>query len=291
MPTPALRASLVVARAAQMTADSIGAVDQQIQAAAAIHVDPVVPGFAEDFATLNNALAEWPRTLRPLTINTLTGALAEDTPVLQNWGTINQQDQNALVGFATLLQAATSNISGSLGRLGGAVAPFRTAIDNSVSRLQSDLKTLSTQLAVEQQQAATLASEVNQQMQRIQYYRDNPWQLVLDGLSIVGLINDLNTIINASNQARAALSRLQQIEPQLQQLGAARGPLLTLSVAATGLGAGVSNVQTAITQVGSSLSDILQTPPLPAILSAQLGAFVEDLTTTNGIIHEVLGGS
>jgi hypothetical protein len=292
MSTTPLKPTLFVARAAQMTADSVGAIDQQIGAAAAIHVDPAaLPRLAGDLANLNRTLAQWPQTLRAQVAQTLRTVLNNDIGALRDWPGVNQQDQSALLSFARLLQGVVGSGATAIGQLGNAVAPFRTAIDASVSTLDTDLKAVSDQLTAEQQTVAALEAQVRQQQNRIQYYRDHPWKLILDGLSIVGLIEDLNNIINADNQARAALSRLQQAMPQLQQLAAARGPLLSLSMAVTGLGGGVANMQTAIAQIGNTLNGIVQQPPLPAILAAQLGAIVEDLTSADGVINEMLTGS
>jgi DNA repair exonuclease SbcCD ATPase subunit len=291
MPEISLKPTMLVARATQMAADSIGVIDEQIRAAGAIHVDAAaLPSLSNDLGALNRTLQQWPQQLRALAVETLRGALNLDTAVLQNWPRINQQDQGALLNFARVMQQYVNNASGAIGRLQTALAPFRTAIDQSVSTLQGDLRTVSNQLAAEQQMANMLEQQVQQQQDRINYYNSHPWQLILDGLTIIGLIRDLQNINNAENEAREALSRLRQIEPQLQQLSQARGPLLGLSLAVAGLGGGVGNMQTAIAQVANQLNGILQQPPLPAIMAAMLGAAVEDLSAADGIINEMLAG-
>ena len=62
-------------------------------------------------------------------------------------------------------------------------------------------------------------------------------------------------------------------------------------MAVTGLSGGVSNMQTAIVQIGNTLNDIIQQQPLPAILAAQLETMVQDLTSTDALINQVLNGT
>ena len=217
-----LASSKLLAGAAQMAVDSIGAIDQQVQAAQAIHVDPgALPGLAADLTSLNATLAEWPDTIRPFAISNLKAAVTVDTAALATWPGVNRQDQTALLEYAGKLGAAVQTSSGAITRLDAAVTPFRMAIDQSASRLPGDLQAVSEQLASEQHMAQMLAQQAQDQQAKIQYYQANPWRLIADGLGMDALTQDFTTIINAENAAQAALSQLQQLEPQMAQLAAA----------------------------------------------------------------------
>jgi hypothetical protein len=287
-----LKPTMLVARATQMAADSIGAIDQQFLAARAIYVDPqVLPSLSNDLAVLHRTLQQWPERLRPFAGEVLSRTWNEDANVLQEWSEFDKQNQGMLLIIARWLQYTVDNSSREFERLQAALAPFRTAIDQAVSTLRGDLQAVTSSLVSEEILAVILAQEAQQQQDKIHSIEHNPWRLMVDGMSIVGLIRDLQTIQNAENQARVALSRLQQLQPQIQQLAAARGPLLGLSLSVAGLAGGVSNMQTAMTQVANQLNGILQQPPLPAIMAAMLGAAVEDLSAADGIIREMLSGA
>jgi hypothetical protein len=284
--------SMLVARSAQMAADSIGSIDAQARAIAAISVDgSVLPNLAADVAALNRTMAAWPQSIRGQTIAVLGQAVAFDSQIEASWGSVPQDNQAALVAFARVLAAGVSQQEAGVGQLESLVAPFRMAVDKSVSTLKSDLQALGGRIAAEQQRAASLAQQVHSQQARIDDYKDHPWKLILDGVSIVGLAMDLANIISANNAANSALSELHRVQAQLAQLSAAQGPLLTLSLAVTGLSGGVSNIQTALSQMSNTLNDMIATPMLPAIMSAQLGAMIQDLASARAIAGEVLAGS
>lgn len=284
--------SLLVARATQMAADSVGAIDQQVAAARAIRIDAsVLPSLAAHVASLNGVLAQWPDALRARVIDTVQRAIAFDDGIAEAWATVPRDDAGRLLDFARVLQAGLAAQDDAARTLGGQVGGFRAAVDAAVSQLQTDCNAVSARLAAEQQLAASLEAQVAREQARIDDYRKHPWKLVLAGLTLPTLIMELTQIIDASKQASAALSRLREVEGQLGQLAAARGPLLQLSLAMTGLGGGVSNMRTALDQMANDLGAILDQPPLPPIIAAQLQTMMQDLASARAIAAELGEGA
>ena len=287
-----LSPNMLLSRATQMAADSIGATDQQIAATRSIGVNAnVVPQLAQDYGLLQNELAHWPNYLRPLAIKVLQQALQVDTAAIQSWGRIDKDNQAALMAYAANLRESVKIGADGITQLQNALAPFRSVIDNSVSTLRMDLTAVSNQLNTERMLVNMLQQQAQQQQDRVNYYRSHPWRLIVDGLTIYRLIEDLNDIHNSQNRANAAISQMQQLYPQIQQLSDARGPLLGLSTAVACLGGGVSNMQTAVAQINNKLGDMMQQKLFPVIMAAQLAAIIDDLNGTDAIVKEMLAGS
>lgn len=287
-----LNPDMFVARSTKMVADSIGAIDQQIVALQAVHVDSnAIPNLSSDLSRLDSLIEQWKNNLRSVMIDDLSEALLLNSKISTIWASVDQQNSEAMLTFAEKLKLLISAEDDTVLRLSAAVVEFRTAIDQSVASLQIDLNTVSEKLNSELNIVQMLRSQVQKQQEKIDYYKRNPWKLILDCVSIIALIEDLQNIIESENQAQSALSQLQEVQRQVQSLADTRSSLLGLSIAMTGLSGGISNVQTAISQIANTLNDILQEPPILVILSAQLNTMVEDLSTAQKIMAEILGNT
>jgi hypothetical protein len=286
------KASIRAVQAVRLAADSIAAIDQQVAAASAIRVDStVLPALGSDLGALTRSLGQWPTQVRPVAVQALRETLTIDSAATAAWAKVDRTSPQALLAYAATLQQAMATSGGDVARLTTVMAPFRMAIDQSISRLQGDLGAVNSQLTTERALVSMLATQAQQQRDKISYYESHPWKLILDGLTIGGLIEDLQNISNAQSRANAALSRMALLEAQIQQLATAQGPLLGLSTALVGLSGGLSNIQTAVMQVTNTLNSIQQRPLLPAIMAGQLQGAVQDLTAADNMITDMLGGS
>lgn len=288
----ALRPSQMLARSTRLAVDGVGAVDRQIAAVAAIEIDPsVVPGLASDLDDLNATLAQWDDGLRDQVVDTMTSIVFLDDQLVRAWDDVDRGDDAALLAFATSLQAQLGVENSDTTTLEQQLAPFGESVDQSISRISTDLDTLESEIAAAEDRAAALNQQLKDAEDRIHYYETHPWELLLAGLSIIRLIEDMNDIIRALDEANKAMSDLQKVERQIAQLSAARGPLLSLKLALAGLSGGIANMTTAIQQIGAALETILQTPPLTPILAAQLAAMMADLERSEAIAREILDES
>ncbi|MGJ3265269.1 MAG: hypothetical protein ACFE0R_18765 [Salinarimonas sp.] len=288
----ALRPSQMLSRATRLTVDGVGAIDQQIAAVAAIEVDPsVVPGLASDLDALNATLAQWNAGLRDLVVGTMTSIVFLDDQLASSWDNVDRTDDAALLSFADSLRAQMAVENSDTTYLEQQLAPFSEGVDQSISRISSDLDALEAEIAAAQDRAVALNQQLKSAEDRIHYYETHPWELLFAGLSIIRLIEDMNDILRALDEANKAMSDLQQVERQIGQLSAARAPLLSLKLALTGLSGGIANMTTAIQQIGAALETILETPPLTPILSAQLAAMMADLARSEEIAREILDES
>jgi hemolysin-activating ACP:hemolysin acyltransferase len=285
----------MVAPAAQMAADSIATIDEQVAAAARLvaaertDVDPAaLPGLAQEMTALGAVLAQWPQAIRPSALKALQSAFSVDTGALAGWAAVDRNDRASLLAFARSLAAAVRVSGGSIAEVANALAPFSDTLEQANSAMRSEMSSVSQRLAAEQQSAAALQRQVEAQQRRIEWYRENPFLMVLEGLTIVGLIAELTDISNAEAQASRTQGELARIEQQMAQFTAVRGPLLNLTVGVTLLSGGISNMQTGIQQIGNILNDILEEQLLAMILAAQLEQIVEDLTSADQIIREIL---
>jgi len=278
-----------IARSAQMAGDSISAIDAEVGAVRAISINTSVsPALAADVQSLQGLINDWPTTLRAQAQKTLGEVVTDDTQLATAWKAVDKSSATAMLGFAETLRSELKTDAGSITALNGDMAKFRTSADASVSHLNTDLQAVQQQLANEQALANSLAQQVRNQQKRIEYYKTHPWKLVLDGLTIVGLIDDLKNLINGQNRAQHALSELQRIEPKIAALSNARGPLLQLTTALMGLGGGLSNMQTAMVQLSNKLTGIISEKPAAPIIEAELEAAMQDLASASAIAKQVL---
>lgn len=275
--------------AAQLAADSISTIDAQLAAADRFNVDPgAVPGLAQAMTGLQAALSQWPRTIRPVAVQLLQSALSVDEAALAGWSAVDTTDGAALLAYARSLASAVSASAGSVAQLENRLIPFREAIDGANSALQTELSTASQQLAADRQSIVALQHQAQAQEAVIDRYRQDPALMILEGLSIVGLILELKTIVGDEAQARQTERRLALAGQQMAQFMAVRGPLTSLSVAVTGLIGSISNMQAGIEQISGSLTQLTAEQPIPGILAAQLEQIVEDLSSADGIIRQIL---
>lgn len=282
----------LVARATQLAADGIGAVDTQIAAVSRISIDPgVVPALAGDLAALKTTLGAWGGGLRAEAVGTLQKLVVDDRDLAEAWAGVNRTDTNAMLAFARVLQGAIQADEAAVAKLQGDLAPFDDGISASLGRIRGDQQNVDAELAAARQRAAGLQSQANALQDKIDYYKSHPWELILAGLSLPVLIAQLVDLISAIKTANEAMSKLAPIEAQIAQLANAQGPLLALSMGLTGLAGGVGNMVTALQQTSAALQQIIATPPLAPILSAQLEAMMQDLSSSSAIASEILQGA
>lgn len=278
-----------IARSAQMAADSISAIDSEVAAVRAISINTSVsPALAADVQNLQSLINQWPTTLRAQAQKTLTEVVTDDTQLATTWKGVDRSSAAPMLGFAETLRSKLKTDTDGITALNGSMAQFRTSADASVSHLNTDLQSVQQQLAHEQSLANSLAQQVRNQQKRIEYYKSHPWKLVLDGLTIVGLIEDLKNLIDGQNRAQKALSELQRIEPKIEALANARGPLLQLTTALMGLGGGLTNMQTAMTQLSNTLTGIISEKPAAPIIAAEIEAAMQDLASASAIAKQVM---
>ncbi len=278
-----------IAQSAQMAADSISAIDSEVAAVRAISINTSVsPALAADVQALQGLINEWPASLRTQAQKTLGQVVKDDSQLATAWKGVDKSSATAMLGFAETLRSELKTDAGGITALNSDMAKFRTSADASVSHLNTDLQAVQQQLANEQALASSLAQQVQNQQKRIEYYKTHPWKLVLDGLTIVGLIDDLKNLINGQNRAQHALSELRRIEPKIAALSNARGPLLQLTTALMGLGGGLTNMQTAMVQLSNKLTGIISEKPAAPIIEAELEAAMQDLASASAIAKQVL---
>lgn len=288
----ALGPNLLVARATQLAADGIGAVDAQIAQVASIRVDPsIAPSLASDLAALDSTLASWAEGLRGLAIKTMQTLVVDDERLASEWPGVDRNDPNALLGFARAIQSVVGADETAVVALQKALGPFDDGIESALSRIRADSNAVAGELANAEARARGLQAQVDAAQSRIDYLKSHPWVIILEGLALPALIAQLVDLIDALKTANAALDRLHQVQAQIAQLQAGQGPLLALSMALTGLSGGVGNMVTALQQTSAKLAQIIETPPLPPILAAQLDTMMQDLAASRGIAAEILQGT
>lgn len=275
--------------AAAQAADSISALDAEVAAVRAVHVDTALsPNLARDVQTLQKTVAQWPNGLRARARATMTAVVTETTQASTEWKAVDRTDTKAMLGFAESLRTALTTDDTQVTQLGTAMQDLRSSSDASIASLRSDVASVNEQIANEQNRAKQLQQQVEAQSKKVEYYKDHPWKLVLDGLTITGLIKDLIDIENAYNRAKSALSDLKKVERTLSMLEQARGPILRLDTALMGLACGLTNVQTALGQISNQLTSLMSTPPAAPIIAAEIEAVLENLAAAKQIANEVL---
>lgn len=288
----ALSPNLLFARATQLTADGIAMVDQKIAEVSAIAVDAsIAPALAGDLAALDATLGAWKGSLREKTLATMKALVVDDDALAAAWATVVRTSADALVAFAKEARARICVEEAEVADLRQALAPFSAGIDAALSRIRSDMNTVSQELANATARAQALQQQANGLRDKIDDYKNHPWKLILAGISLPALIEQLASLISTIETSHKALDRLNQVDAQIAQLRAGQGPLLALSLALAGLSGGVGNMVTALQQISAELDQILASPPLPPILSAQLATMMQDLAASRAIAAEIVAGT
>ncbi|MFN3686162.1 hypothetical protein [Salinarimonas sp.] len=288
----ALAPNLLFARATQLAADGIAMVDQKIAQVGSIGVDPAIaPALAGDLATLNATLGGWKSALRAQTLSTMKSLVVEDDGLAAAWAPVDRSSAPALLAFAKEARARIAVEEGEVATLRQALAPFSEGIDAALSRIKADMGTVSQELANANARAQALQQQANGLRDKIDDYKRHPWKLILAGVSLISLAEQLTSLITTIETSRKAVDRLQDVERQIAQLQAGQGPLLALSLALTGLSGGVANMVTALQQISAQLDQILATPQLPPIMAAQLETMMQDLAASRAIAAEIVAGT
>lgn len=288
----ALAPNLLFARATQLAADGIAMVDQKIAQVGSIGVDPAIaPALAGDLATLNATLGGWKSALRAQTLSTMKSLVVEDDGLSAAWAPVDRTSAPALLAFAKEARARIAVEEGEVATLRQALAPFSEGIDAALSRIKADMGTVSQELANANARAQALQQQANGLRDKIDDYKRHPWKLILAGVSLISLAEQLTSLIATIETSRKAVDRLQDVERQIAQLQAGQGPLLALSLALTGLSGGVANMVTALQQISAQLDQILATPQLPPIMAAQLETMMQDLAASRAIAAEIVAGT
>lgn len=288
----ALAPNLLFARATQLAADGIAMVDQKIAQVGSIGVDPAIaPALAGDLATLNATLGGWKSALRAQTLSTMKSLVVEDDGLAAAWAPVDRTSAPALLAFAKEARARIAVEEGEVATLRQALAPFSEGIDAALSRIKADMGTVSQELANANARAQALQQQANGLRDKIDDYKRHPWKLILAGVSLISLAEQLTSLITTIETSRKAVDRLQDVERQIAQLQAGQGPLLALSLALTGLSGGVANMVTALQQISAQLDQILATPQLPPIMAAQLETMMQDLAASRAIAAEIVAGT
>lgn len=288
----ALAPNLLFARATQLAADGIAMVDQKIAQVGSIGVDPAIaPALAGDLATLNATLGGWKSALRAQTLSTMKSLVVEDDGLAAAWAPVDCTSAPALLAFAKEARARIAVEEGEVATLRQSLAPFSEGIDAALSRIKADMGTVSQELANANARAQALQQQANGLRDKIDDYKRHPWKLILAGVSLISLAEQLTSLITTIETSRKAVDRLQDVERQIAQLQAGQGPLLALSLALTGLSGGVANMVTALQQISAQLDQILATPQLPPIMAAQLETMMQDLAASRAIAAEIVAGT
>lgn len=283
---------LYIAKSTQMAVDSIETINRQIEVLQKIHIESgISPALDVDIHALFNTVDIWKSTVCPQIVPALKDLLPESRRYKGELDSIGATNQQELLAFAKIMQKGIRVNETTVASVNKALVPLRTSVDKETANLQRDLQGINTELEAERRLVMNMEHQIFRQRRLIDYYNSHPWKLILDGLTIVGLIKDLTDLITAEKEASAALSRLKYLQPKIRQLQSIREPLLCLVTAITGLGAGLSNLQTAAAQVLNILEDIVAQPPLAAIIFAQLETVLDDLKKANAIAAEILGKS
>ena len=91
--------------AAAQAADSISALDAEVAAVRAVHVDTALsPNLARDVQTLQKTVAQWPNGLRARARATMTAVVTETTQASTEWKAVDRTDTKAMLGFAESLR-------------------------------------------------------------------------------------------------------------------------------------------------------------------------------------------
>jgi hypothetical protein len=276
--------------------DSLAAVDQAVvaaQNASSVSIDPAAaPNLAGHLAVLSQTLSQWPGSLGPLALKALTDAVAGTSQALGAWPQVDQTSQTALLGFAGTLKQAVSAAAASVSSLQGALAPFRSAVDQSVSDLQTDAEAVSNQVASDQTNIDALQAKINGEYES--NLADAYTQILEFGPGFVSQ-SDIDTMVKILADAKSSVGQMQadkdhlaQLLTQIKVLAAGGGALEALGAAVAGLGSGLSDMQTSVAEVANTLAQVIEQQPLPAILAPQLAAMVDDLTDADKISNEVL---
>ncbi|MEM1324002.1 MAG: hypothetical protein AAGG75_27320 [Bacteroidota bacterium] len=256
---------------AQVTSESISTVDSQIASILATDLPTIsVSSINQDFDDTKDVLGRWGTTLKAeLTavmkaVVSCAETLDEEEPAMETLA------QSQLTAMVQTYLATVEALSEKLEEVNSDVATFYTDVDACISKINTDTNEINTEIASLNQQVADVNSEIKSQQSKIDYYNKNPWKLILDGLTIVGLIKDLDTLNSTSKNLKKEAAQLNSINAQLASLDAVQEPLAEISPSLSVLSFGLSQLHTSVSEVKNALSELLDTPTVPSLIAAEL---------------------
>ncbi len=283
-------ASPAVAAAAQASADRFAQIDEQVATALGVSVDAsLLPSLATHLTTLHTTLAQWVDPVRPSATRALRAAFTLDEATVATWP-VDRADPAALAAFAAALRQGVGSSQAAVGQVGQIVAPLRAGVDGCLAALGTDAQAVSAQLAGDQDVLDQLEEEIEDDQEAIEEYHEDPFRYLLQGgVDISGIMGQLTTLITSDTDQQAAVDRAQGVLTAISQLTDAGGALNSLSSTLGGLSTSLVDTQTAVAQVGNTLASIVDEPPLPPILAAQLESMVTDLKAADSILTSLAG--
>ena len=272
----------------QLAVDSVGYVDQQVAAMQALTVPSVQVGNLQtDLKQIKQEAAVWPNSLRSEVIAAMQQVIACATQFIQSLPSTANMDQKALVAFMTQTQQSLGGLSHTVDLTGTHAGDFRSQLDHDVSSLNQDLLVIQSQISTDQQKVRDLHAQVRHLQEKLARYQRNPFErmgaYIIDLLT--GNIRDLTFSSWTVEQEEGQLNNTQQ---SLWQLLATTGPLTSLTTAATKLSSGLIYLKGAVDEVSNTLQGLLQTPPIAAIIQAELQTIGDDLKEASRIANEVI---
>lgn len=263
----------------QVVNSSLKGIDAAIASIESTQI-PAIPGnnINNDYAKLKTDANVWPQTLKSQLTQVLNQLDQSIDQFKANEPSIATADRNTQVNQVKAIQSQFTTISNAIQSVNNDVDAFYQNIGNDNSLVKADYQNIVNQVNSLQTQAGNLEQKIQAQQKKIEYYKKNPWKLILDGLTIIGLIDDLNDLISNSKAIDKEIDSIKSIEAQLNVLNQVTGPVANLVTYSNNLGLGLVSLHTNIAESINTLTQLQDLTIAPAIVAADLSTLLQELT-------------
>lgn len=278
-------------QAATQLTDSLSYIDQQVAQVLQISIPPNVSvgNLQLDVQSTKQEALYWQQSLRGAIVTVLQQVITLNTDFAALAKSVNTLPQDQLVALVQKFQQQTGELATNVGGVGGLIGHFRACMAANSSALSSDLQLVQQQIQAQQQQMQQLQQQIQAQQEKIDYYRNNPFLLVLLGLTIVGLIVVLQQMQSEEQSINDEMRQIAETQQALQPLMESTGPINSMITGIGTLDQGVVSLNTAVSEAKNTLDQLTDLTVARAIIAADVATVAQGLAEAAQIADEVLG--